>query len=600
MVFNTAGAGRIADYTRDFVKRNEERLSTAAPAPPARRTFIEEGIPRATAPPIDLGLDPGVSAWAKLTAIVAGTFISEDLTCISVGLLARDNQLDLFTGLFACFIGIFLGDLGLFLLGRLLGQLSRIPFLQRRVMSKLSGGRLEQARARFEREGWKLLILARFVPGTRFPVYVAAGALGGRATRMVIVALLAGMVWTPIIVLLAFALGDAATAPLEYLFGEGWLALVVGVLALFFLLRLFGRALTRRGRQMIATGFDRCFRPEFWPSQVLYAPLVPLCIYFHVRYNGFGTFCAANPGIEPYGGFFRESKSEILSKLPEDAILPYFLIEPGAAEERLAVFEGELERVGWGYPVILKPDTGEVGLGVKLVRNRESEANYLSEFPEALIAQRYHPGPYEVGVFYIRMPGTENGYIFSVTDKVFQSIKGDGKRTLADLIWSHPRYRHQAAVFEARHRARWDEVLPAGEELVLARAGNHYQGTLFRDGKHWITHALETRIDEISKTFEGFYFGRYDLRFSDADAFRDGHDINIVELNLSSAESTNMYDPKGGLVFLYRTLFRQWSLLFQVGDANRRLYGYKVPGAFGLIREMLRYVYSRKKSVVAD
>lgn len=604
MVFDPVGARRLASYTSDFIDRNETRLAAGRAAgvapPPQRRTYIEASIPVPTEPPIDLGLAPSASAWAKLSAIVLGTFVSEDLTCISVGLLARDNRLDLFTGLLGCFVGIFLGDLGLFLLGGFLRQFSRIPFVERTVAKRFSGDRLERLRARFEREGWKLVFLSRFLPGTRFPVYVGAGLLGGTSRRLILVALLAGLIWTPLIVVLTFALGKTATAPLVYLFGDGWLALGAGALLLFFFLRLLGKGTTRRGRQQLRASIDRFRRPEFWSPRVLYAPLVPLCTYFHLRYRGFGTLCAANPMVEPCGGFFGESKSEILSKLPAEYILPYFVIEPGEIEVRLERFRTELARVGWGLPVVLKPDTGEVGIGMRIVRDEERARAYLLDFPETLIAQRYHPGPYELGVFYVRIPGEEKGFVFSITDKVFQTIRGDGRRTLADLIRDHPRYRHQAAVFEARHRERWEEILPAGEELVLARAGNHYQGTLFRDGEHWRTPELEAKIEEISQRIDGFYFGRYDLRFRDPAALRAGREIAIVELNLSSAESTNMYDPDRGILFLYRTLFRQWSLLFKVGDANRRLNGVSVPGTIGLIRAMLGYVKQRKKFVVAD
>src|SRR5262249_29664428 len=96
------------------------------------------------------------------------------------------------------------------------------------------------------------------------------------------------------------------------------------------------------------------------------------------------------------------------------------------------------------------------------------------------------------------------------------------------------------------------------------------QGTMFRDGGHFVTPALERRIDEIAQSYPGFFVGRFDIRYSDVDAFTRGEDVAIVELNGVTAESTNIYDPAGSLLCAYRTLFRQWAISFAIGAANRR------------------------------
>lgn len=45
-------------------------------------------------------------------------------------------------------------------------------------------------------------------------------------------------------------------------------------------------------------------------------------------------------------------------------------------------------------------------------------------------------------------------------------------------------------------------------------------------------------------------------------------DIAIVGLNGATAESTNIYDPDSSLLDAYRQLFRQWSIVFEIGAAN--------------------------------
>jgi hypothetical protein len=84
-----------------------------------------------------------------------------------------------------------------------------------------------------------------------------------------------------------------------------------------------------------------------------------------------------------------------------------------------------------------------------------------------------------------------------------------------------------------------------------------------------MTSALEKSIDDIARTFHGFFIGRFDIRYSDVERFKTGTDLAIVELNGATAESTNIYDPHTTLFDAYRQLFRQWSIVFSIGAANR-------------------------------
>ena len=56
--------------------------------------------------------------------------------------------------------------------------------------------------------------------------------------------------------------------------------------------------------------------------------------------------------------------------------------------------------------------------------------------------------------------------------------------------------------------------------VIAMSAGNHAQGALFRSGRHLITPALADRIDRIAQCNEGFFVGRFDVRYSDVDAFK--------------------------------------------------------------------------------
>ncbi|TWT44134.1 SNARE associated Golgi protein [Phycisphaerae bacterium RAS1] len=537
-----------------------------------------------------------MSSLQQTVALFLGTFVSEDLTCISAGLLIRGGRLAWPTGVAACVLGIFVSDLGLWLLGRLFG---------RRVLSwgwvrgRLPERRLKQYSDWFERRGLQLVIAARFLPGTRLPVFVAAGILGRRADRFALWALLAALLWTPALVLLVAALGDLVAGPFQQFFGGGWQAFLAALLVFWVAVRVAPRCVTPVGRAQLAAGAARLWRWEFWPMGVFYLPLAPWVAYLAVRHRGLTTPTAANPGIAPHGGVVGESKFEILSRLPQEWIVPSVLIPSGPAASRAAHLNDVIARRGWTFPLILKPDAGQRGAGLRLARDASAAAAYLESYPHPVVAQSYHPGPFEAGIFYYRFPREPHGRIFSITDKHFPAVVGDGTATIESLIWRHPRLRMQAPTFLARLNGQADRVPDRDERVPLAVAGNHCQGTMFCDGAHLITPALEQAIDAIARRFDGFFFGRFDVRYRDVDEFRMGRGFSIIELNGVTSESTNIYDPSWSLFRAYGVLARQWSILYAIGAQNRRL-GHSPSRLGRIIADARAYYRDRRVNLPAD
>jgi hypothetical protein len=72
-----------------------------------------------------------------------------------------------------------------------------------------------------------------------------------------------------------------------------------------------------------------------------------------------------------------------------------------------------------------------------------------------------------------------------------------------------------------------------------------------------------------------------------------------VELNGAAAESTNIYDPDGSLLSAYRWLFRQWSIAFAIGDANRRA-GAQVTSISRLARLVFVHLTTRSPHPLSD
>lgn len=177
----------------------------------------------------------------SLLALILATFVSEDLTCITAGLLLSRHQIDLWTALGGCYIGVLAGDFGLWLVGRWLGT---TVLTWPRVRRLLPVGTEELGRW-FDRHSAKVVFAARFVPGTRYPTYLAAGALGRGAGRFLMVAALAGLLWTPLLIGIVAKFGEPVVHPLEQILESGWIAAIVAAVLLFAALAAVRVACTR-------------------------------------------------------------------------------------------------------------------------------------------------------------------------------------------------------------------------------------------------------------------------------------------------------------------------------------------------------------------
>ncbi len=516
------------------------------------------------------------SAWAPAGAfglcvvLAASTLVSEDLACITAGVLAARGVLSFPAAAAACLVGIFLGDLLLYLAGRTLGRAA----VERRPLRWLiSAEALARGEAWFARRGLGALLAARFLPGSRLPTYVAAGVLRYPAGAFSLALLGAAAVWTPLLVGLAAALGTAAGDLLT-----GWdrwaLLTVVGIfVAVIVVQRLLVPLFTWRGRRLALGRWRRWTRWEFWPVWLFEVPVVLYVLGLGLRHRGL-LFTAANPAI-PDSGFIGESKSRILAGLAAgspDRVARFTLLPAGLdsseRRDRLRRFQAD---EGLGYPLVLKPDVGQRGAGVRIVRGETEALAYLDAAGAAgtdLLAQEWVPGV-ELGVFYVRHPAEGRGAIFSITGKALTAVTGDGDSTLEGLILADDRAVSMAPLFLRRHAARLAEVPAAGERVELVEIGNHCQGAVFTDAGSLATPELADAVDELSRGFAGFYFGRYDLRAPTLDDLRAGR-FKAIELNGVTSEATSIYDPSAGLLAGYRTLFRQWRLAFAIGAENVR------------------------------
>ena len=498
-------------------------------------------------------------------ALALATLVSEDLTCVAAGVLVAQGRISFAAAAAFCLAGIFVGDLLLVGAGRWLGA----PALARAPLAWLAPPHVVARGTRwFARRGVAVVLFSRFVPGSRLPLFLAAGALRAPFFKVAAALLLAGGVWTPLLVGLSAVTGGTVLARLERL--ETWAlpAAAAAALAALLVARVLLPALTWQGRRLLVSRWRRLTRWEFWPLALFNLPVVAHVLARGLRHRHLPLFTAANPGL-PAGGFVLESKSAILSGLTEPGLVPRFRKlslsdDPGA---RIAEVRRAAAELGLEFPMVGKPDVGERGEGVTVLRSEsELEAWARSADPESIL-QAYAPGE-EFGVFYARRPGEPTGRILSITGKAFPAVTGDGVSTLERLILADERAVCQAPLHLDRFADRLAEVPAAGARVPLVEIGNHCRGTVFRDARALVTPELERRIEEIARGLDGFCFGRFDLRAPSVEEFRAGRGLAVLEVNGVTSEATHIYEPGAGLLAAWRTLFEQWRIAFEIGAAN--------------------------------
>lgn len=514
------------------------------------------------------------------------TFVSEDAACILAGTAVANGRIGFAAAVAACFWGILVGDILLFGAGRTVGV--RI-FENRLVRKFISPDHIQRASTWLEDNAGSAVFFSRFVAGLRLPTYLAAGALRADPARFAFWFALAAAIWTPMLV------GTAAFAQTTF-FPQ---SVLLGVICLLLAIRFCLKLGSWKFRRYFLGRLKRIINWEFWPIQIFYVPVVVYVLLLAAKFRSLAAFTAANPAI-PGGGFKGESKNDIYHALKRSGrlnenILAHVLIRGRSPlRQRLDAAWQFIDGNELSFPLAVKPDAGERGKDVRIVYSPDDLNSALRSSEHDLIIQEFAEGE-EVSIFYYKRPGESNGQIFSITEKLFPILTGNGASTIEELILNDPRAVALAEKYIEHNKHRIDQIPAAGEIVRLIDIGTHSRGAIFRDGERLNTEALKSKIDEICRHFEGFYFGRFDIRVPTHDDLRSGQNLKIVELNGVTSESTNIYDPRHSLIDAYKILFQQWRLAFEIGAANINLGARPTP-----MRDLIRSVFGMPKGDTAS
>jgi pimeloyl-ACP methyl ester carboxylesterase/membrane protein DedA with SNARE-associated domain len=565
--------GPISDLVREFV--GSVQAGTAMrreQSDPDRLAKSLIPFDPASIPPVE-----GGSLVLLMVLLAFATLISEDLTCLLAGWLVSLGRLSFPSATLACFTGILVGDLMLYLVGRVAGR----PALRRRPLAWfVKPESLDKASHWMQTRGASVIFLSRFTPGLRLPTYLLAGALHTRFLAFAGYFALACALWTPVLVGLSAFFGERFS-PENGTIGDSLWKVIPALILLWLLVRkVLLPACTWTGRRRLVGSYRRLTQFEFWHPVAIYAPLIPYLLWQSLRHRSLAPFSATNPGMLG-SGFAGESKGDILDGFAGDARIPAYLRLPatGTAVETFDQILAWQATLSNAWPLVIKPDVGERGKSVHIVRSEDRLRAALAGPGAPWIVQEFVHGE-EFGIFFKRDPRSGETSLISITRKVLPMVIGDGTSTIGHLVYRDARAVAIADAYEKDLGERWHQVPAANEKVCLVEVGTHSRGAIFLDGAELSTPALLKAVDELSQGFQplaaapddlfGLYLGRYDLMVPDAQALIEGRDLSVIELNGITSEPTHIYDPRHGPLYGWRTLARQWRDAYSIGAYNAR------------------------------
>ena len=306
---------------------------------------------------------------------------------------------------------------------------------------------------------------------------------------------------------------------------------------------------------------------EYWTWWMFYVPLLPYWLFQAIRTRSLTFFTNADPCID-YGGFFGESKMEILRQIPKEYLPKTIFIEK---QSDLKTIVDRLIQEDLVYPIICKPDVGERGTQVEKLYSNYDLVQYLSNVQADFIIQEFITYDIELGVLYYRYPNASTGKVTSVTRKEFLAVLGDGKSNVGQLMQQSTRARFQVESMRKRlGDMGMNEVIKSGEKRILEPIGNHCRGTKFLDNNFLLNSKLDEVFDKIALTIDGFNYGRFDMKVKSIEDLYSGKNIRIMELNGVSSEPGHIYDPKNTLWAAYRDLARHWKIIADISIQQQR------------------------------
>ena len=324
---------------------------------------------------------------------------------------------------------------------------------------------------------------------------------------------------------------------------------------------------------------------ERLPKWLNLIPMIVQWLWLSMQYRSISLPSCANPHITS-GGMVGDGKLEYFStmgKLAHSCTAGFISFKATKNFNTENALE-QMRQSGLNFPIVVKPDLGWCGYGVRLLSTPEDLLDYALHYPEneTFLLQAFIPFEGEAGIFYARHPDETEGKILGILLRFYPKVIGDGYSSIRELITAD--FRLHRLVNNKLHQCSFDpNYIPnEGETVRLSLIGSTRVGGLYMDGSQHITTALTKKVDAIAKDMKAFHIGRFDVRYETMQKLCEG-DFSIMEVNGSGSEAVHAWDPKYTIREVYKIVFAKQRVLFAISQACREL-GHKPIGIFQLAK----------------
>ncbi|MCQ9154582.1 DedA family protein [Acidomonas methanolica] len=169
--------------------------------------------------------------WLKAFWIILGTFVLEDATTILAAMASAQGRLAIPLALGALYVGVAAGDCLLYAMGAL-GK--RWHFWRR----FLTLPKHEHGHKWFVRNVVRVVVVSRFIPGARLPLYTAAGFFAAPFRAFALSAVSATLVWTTLLFGVSLHVGTWMNAHLD---AWRWVGMIGFMATILFVGRVIAR-----------------------------------------------------------------------------------------------------------------------------------------------------------------------------------------------------------------------------------------------------------------------------------------------------------------------------------------------------------------------
>jgi membrane protein DedA with SNARE-associated domain len=540
-------------------------------------------------------IEPIGNTLSQCLALFFGTYLQEDVAIVAGALLVVKHQLPLVLVAISLIGGVITGDILIYGMG---AAARKIPWIHK----KLINPRVESARKSLDKNLIVTLFSVRFLPTILFPTFIACGLIGISFYRFFMTSMISGIIWTSILLALVINLGEVVFPAFGY---WGWIIMISVSLLIITYKTIKPRWLklsnnmtiqtnmiidteeevtTLPGMPAISASNHRVAASEKIPYILFYTPIGLQWLFLGIRYRSLTLPTVANPLIEA-GGLWGESKSRLMGCISEENsgfVAPFTSLKLDKSLSSEILLENALMKMkekGLQFPIVVKPDIGWLGLGVRVVKDESMLLDYINIYPRdlSIIMQKLISHKGEAGVFFIRKPGEPTGRVTSLTIRYFPYIIGDGTSTVDELINKDERLRYKSSFYKGKesfHQGLSEEFLksvpPRGEIKQIAFIGSIRVGGLYINGEKYITEELNERFNKIACSIPEFYYGRFDIKFESIDMLQQGKNFEIIEINGAGSEAIHVWDANMPLRKVFQELFKYQSILFKISNENRK------------------------------